>query len=398
MKILYIANLRLPTEKAHGVQIVKMCSAFASLGQKVTLVVPFRWNSAEMRKVRDIFAHYGVERNFNIVTLPSLDLFPLAFGIRAPDKAAFAIQYGTFLLALKAYLAMKGKKYDAIYTRDPRIARLAQKYARNTFLELHTIPKKDDVAAAEQATGVVTITRKLKSLLEDAAVNKEKIISAPDGADLPSEPPRASAEDMKKGLRLPLDAPLIGYAGRLTTFEMEKGIPELLDAFSKLCASGTRARLMVLGSTSENAKQYIQKLSSGDIIQKIHFLGRVAPSKVRNYLQCFDVLVAPFPQNEHYSFAMSPLKIFEYMAAARPIVVSDLPSIREVLAEDEAYFCKAGDVQNLAAAIKKALEDPADAKWRADNAKLRVRDYAWKRRAENILEFMAQRCALQERS
>ena len=42
MKITYLANIRLPTEKAHGIQITKMCESFASLGHEVTLVVPDR--------------------------------------------------------------------------------------------------------------------------------------------------------------------------------------------------------------------------------------------------------------------------------------------------------------------------------------------------------------------
>ncbi len=37
MKILYIANIRLPTEKAHGIQIMKMCEAFAHAGAEVEL-------------------------------------------------------------------------------------------------------------------------------------------------------------------------------------------------------------------------------------------------------------------------------------------------------------------------------------------------------------------------
>src|SRR3989338_580581 len=98
MKILYFANLRLPTEKAHGVQIMKMCEVFgATSGQRpatsVTLVVPWRWRAWQLRGVKDVYAYYGVERNFKIVRLPSLDLFPLARFFPFLDRPAFAIQY-----------------------------------------------------------------------------------------------------------------------------------------------------------------------------------------------------------------------------------------------------------------------------------------------------------------
>ena len=70
MKILYIANIRLPTEKAHGIQIMKMCEAFADIGHKVELIVPWRFNFIKIEP----FEYYGVKKNFKITKLPSLDL------------------------------------------------------------------------------------------------------------------------------------------------------------------------------------------------------------------------------------------------------------------------------------------------------------------------------------
>ena len=55
-KLLYIANLRLPTEKAYGIQIVKMCEAFGLQGIDVTLLHPLRNNHVK----EDIFSYYPV--------------------------------------------------------------------------------------------------------------------------------------------------------------------------------------------------------------------------------------------------------------------------------------------------------------------------------------------------
>ena len=70
MKIIYIANARIPTEKAHGVQIMKMCQAFAKIGNKVTLVLPRRRNPI----IADPFEYYVVSQSFNIIKLPTIDL------------------------------------------------------------------------------------------------------------------------------------------------------------------------------------------------------------------------------------------------------------------------------------------------------------------------------------
>ncbi|MCH7883412.1 hypothetical protein IIA95_03290, partial [Patescibacteria group bacterium] len=74
MKLIYIANARIPTEKAHGIQIMKTCEAFADNGAEIELVVPWRFNPIK----NDPFEYYDVKRVFKIVKIPSLDL--TAFG------------------------------------------------------------------------------------------------------------------------------------------------------------------------------------------------------------------------------------------------------------------------------------------------------------------------------
>ena len=62
MKLIYISNSRIPTEKAYGVQIVKMCEAFAKNGIDVTLLIPKRRSNTD----KDLFSYYGVAPIFKI--------------------------------------------------------------------------------------------------------------------------------------------------------------------------------------------------------------------------------------------------------------------------------------------------------------------------------------------
>jgi hypothetical protein len=65
LKIVYITNARLPTEKAHGVQIIKMNQAFSEAGHKVTLINPWRFQK-EISHKKPIFEFYGVNKTFEI--------------------------------------------------------------------------------------------------------------------------------------------------------------------------------------------------------------------------------------------------------------------------------------------------------------------------------------------
>ena len=92
MKLLYIANMRLPTEKAHGVQIVQNCEALAAAGAEVTLWAARRVNRLKLHGQQDPWSFYGVARDFKIARIPSLDLHWLlpAFAQRFAFWAAMA--------------------------------------------------------------------------------------------------------------------------------------------------------------------------------------------------------------------------------------------------------------------------------------------------------------------
>ena len=70
MQIRYISNARIPTEKAHGVQIMSMCEAFAGLGHDVELVVPRKHDYLKVNP----FEYYGIKNNFRIRALPIFDI------------------------------------------------------------------------------------------------------------------------------------------------------------------------------------------------------------------------------------------------------------------------------------------------------------------------------------
>ena len=73
------------------------------------------------------------------------------------------------------------------------------------------------------------------------------------------------------------------------------------------------------------------------------------------------------------------------MAAGRPIVASDLPSIREVLAHEvNALLVPPGDAAALARAIERLLADPVLASRLARAALDGVPEYSWDRRAERL--------------
>ena len=96
MEIIYIANIRLPTEKAHGHQIMETCQALAATGAHVELWVPWRRNPLR----GDPFAFYNVSRNFTVRRLPAIDLVWLGWA----ERLAFMLETVSFTLSTRLRL------------------------------------------------------------------------------------------------------------------------------------------------------------------------------------------------------------------------------------------------------------------------------------------------------
>jgi len=128
-----------------------------------------------------------------------------------------------------------------------------------------------------------------------------------------------------------------------------------------------------------------------DCNSRVTFTGRVAPVDVAPLLKQADVLILPNPVSAISTAFTSPLKLFEYMAAGRPIVASDLPSIREVLTDGHnALLVEPGNPRALTAAVRRLKEDPQTAARLSHQALEDVREYTWDRRAARLESLFTQ--------
>ena len=178
-----------------------------------------------------------------------------------------------------------------------------------------------------------------------------------------------------------------GYIGSLRTMGMEKGV---IDGLKTLGLLPQNYKFLIVGGEKEDVEFYKNISDELGVSGRVIFTGQILYSDIPKYAAKCDVFVAPFPRNEHFSLYMSPLKIFEYMVSKKPIVTTDLPSLREVLVDGEnAMLIPPGNPQALAGAIIKLKENPEYGKKIADRAYLNVSEkYTWKTRAQKIISFV----------
>jgi glycosyltransferase involved in cell wall biosynthesis len=392
MRLIYIANIRLPTEKAHGLQIMQNCEAFAEAGATVTLWTAQRVNTPELRMV-DPFAHYGVDRRFTIERLPTLDLLPLVPG--RSDLLArliFALQLITFILA--ACLRAPFARADVFYSRDPLLllALSRIKPRRALAYEAHTlspgrISRAIQRRVVRRVGAVFTTTARLREDLIALGADAARVHVAHDGiraARFAALPARDAA---RRALGWQPNAFIVGYVGRLQTMDMDKGVGDLVTALSEL--GGTQIALV--GGPDAMAEALRERWHAlGGAEEDFLYAGQVPPDRVTLYLAAFDVCAMPFPWTTHFAYYASPIKLFEYMAAARAIVASDLPSTAEVVRDGEtALLYPPSDVPALTTALRRLRDDAALRERLGAAAQVEVMaHYTWAARARMILDVI----------
>jgi len=372
LKILYLANARIPSRTANSIQVMKVSAALASLGHEVELVVPrFHGRPAETHGLEE---HYGVRGGFRVRWLA---------GWRLLGRVAWE--------GLAAAHALRSRA-DLFVTRNERVAWTLARAGRATVLEVHQPPAKhldrwamDALAATPGLRLVVVISEALRRRLVAAhpTLGTTRALVEHDGVDLARFAGGPSAPEARARLGWPETPLTAGYAGHLYA---GRGVDLVLELAGRFPLMAFR----LMGGEPE-AVERVREEARDRRLANVTLHGFVANQELPLHLAACDVLLMPYGKRVEASggaetggFA-SPLKLFEYMAARRAILASRLPGVLEVLDEENALLCEPDDPASWAAALERA-RDPALRERLAARARADVEPYAWERRMERILE------------
>ncbi len=379
-KLVYIANLRLPTEKAYGIQIAKTCEAMADLGCSVMLLCPFR-----ISKIKDeFFSYYGIRRNFVFKKIFALDFYLPGF----LNKISFGAKSLCSALVLVLHALVGGA--DIFYTRDEPIAYVLSFFRKNIVFESHRFSNKRKIFYSRFKKinlKIIVISQGLKDDFINFGIEDQNILIARDGVDLSLFDVDISKEEARKKYNLPLDKKIVMYSGHL--FEW-KGAGVLLEAANisdKRQATEDKLLFVFVGGTDYDIQKFRQKAKG---LNNILILGHKPYERIPSLLKAADILVLPNSSKEEISNRYtSPLKLFEYMASQRPIIASDLPSIREVLDENTGYFFKPDNAPSLVSVVDQVINNEPEARDKNMAAFNIVKSFTWQERSRKILIFIS---------
>ncbi len=369
MNLVAIAGSRVPSTTANSIQVMKACQAMAQLGHDVTLLVPAEGRvSPEEMTWDSLAALYGLETPFAVTRLPAPNrrLFTLLAVLRA--RALRADLLYIWMLQSAAF-GLLARLPVILEMHEPPLGRFGPWWYR-LFLRL---PGRKRLAV---------ITRALKDILERDYGPADDVVLAPNGVDLTRFASLPDPDSARRQIGLP-SAPTVVCTGHLYA---GRGA----DLFLALAERIPGARFVWVGGRPEDVEAWRARATSRGL-HNVTFTGFVPNRDLPLYQAAADILLMPYGRRiagsgggDSASVA-SPMKMFEYMAAGRAILTSDLPVIREVLNERNAVFCPPEDVDAWQAALESLLADVSRREALGRRARQDVEQYTWLARARRIL-------------
>jgi len=99
----------------------------------------------------------------------------------------------------------------------------------------------------------------------------------------------------------------------------------------------------------EQERYLKEKVKEYGLEKEVIFTGRVNYDEVVYYINAFDVAVAPFTKERNVIIGLSPLKLYEYLACAKPVIASRIDGVTEVIEEGQCgYLFGIGNAKELA--------------------------------------------------
>lgn len=372
MRVLYAFAEPLPLPRARGVQVAHAISSLVNSGVAVDLAyAPVNGKSP----CEDVSGE----------PQEGLTLIPISRGWPAPLNRIPPISrwHSVRLFEHRLRREIKERRPDVIYMRHLKLAHLVLKSrcstpviyeAHEVFADTAKTKYRKNIGALEgivvrTAAGVVCNSHATANRLSELYGEPARLLVLPNGVARPADLPQKRWDQCARH---------VVYAG---SFFGWKGVDDLVAAAAFLPGF----HITLIGGEPGQIQRITRNLPSEGA--ELELLPRIPNSEVLERLAASCIAVLPNRPDPDSRFT-SPIKLFEYMSAGCAIVCSDLPPMREVLADNEAVWFSAGNPVSLAETLRSIGSSPVLAKALGERARKSSSKYTWQKRANNLKAFL----------
>ena len=229
---------------------------------------------------------------------------------------------------------------------------------------------------------LIAVSGPLRNYLECEGIPGDRIVVLPNGV----EPDRFLLDEERAAERLRLKVAGRYVIGMVATFKPWHGTDVLLAAFELLHRSDPLTHLLLVGDGPLRA-QLEERVRIAGLREAVTFTGTVPHRDVPRHIIAMDVAVVPYPEIEQNYY--SPLKLFEYMAAGRPIVASRMGQVADILVAGETgLLFDPGNVTELSDCLRRVQQSADLGLELGRRAREACRLYTWDNNAARLIEHV----------
>lgn len=375
MHALFAYQEPVPLGQADAEVFVSTMAALSRLGWSVQLAVP-RNGQRHVDLGRSVRDFYHVDGVFEVVEV-------------GRPQSVQSIRHLRHALALPALPEFR--EADFVYTRNLLILAVALIRGQRVVFDHYRLwgdrkrwlkPGLRRLMNHPNFLGLVVHSRYARAGYEALGVPRERVRVIHNGFNPSHLEPRLSQAAARDALRLPRDRCIAVYAGRI---DVDKGVGVLLEMARK----SLDTLYLLVGSKREGP---IEREARS--LENVRVLPWQPLRRTVEYLYAADVLLIPPSQLplEKYKKTVLPLKVFLYLAAARPILAGDTADIADVL-QDGANACLVppDDVSAAVETLARLQTDSDLAGRLSAGAAATSEGLSWDARAERIDRFVRER-------
>ena len=361
--IYYIAEFNLPNSSAYALQVLKMCDAFKKKGYNTSLLLPY--NKSNYSKIKrdyllkekiKIISFYKTEKSFNFLSriLYSYNIF--RFLNNKNDKIKLIISRS--IVASIFLCIFNIKNTLEIHHELSGITKLFF-----LFLKIHYFKKN---------VNFVFIHKNLRKKVYNNHIPSIILDDATDLMDF-------------KNIKLKMIKNACAYTGSLYK---GKGL-ELIIKIAKLLNS---VNFYVYGDLKTLKKEQIDN----KLPKNIKLEGKVSYSQIPKILSKFQILLMPYQKqvnvrhkNLNVAIYMSPLKMFDYLAAGKIIIASNISNYKHILKNNyNCFLCNPENQLEWSKKINYIFKKSNNLKYIKKNSLKTARNYSWDLRVEKLIKFV----------
>jgi len=384
MKIFFTVETDFKIENGHSIHVQMLARALGRLGHEVRIFTP-RFSDFQAK-----------EDGFTISYVPFLAIPKLR-------TVSMVLTYFTYLLFRSV-----ADRPDVFYSRQcfcSGATRLVARLLRRPFFyEVNGLWTEEMIALSEpawkirmvqnierlnvrKAQGVIAVTNGLaEELVEKYQADPERLTVVPNGVDN-SVFQKAQSSDVLRLFALSASARYIGYIGSLSPWQ---GLDTLISALPEVVSEQPSVVLLIVGAGP--LKNELEKtVDAVKLADHVRFLGPVAHTLIPGIIKLCEFCLVPKSAKGIGKHGYSPLKVFEYLAAGKPVIASDVPDINSIVrASNCGLLFKADDPDDLVLKMKMLLNDREKAELLGRNAGKAAEKFDWSAIAARIVSVIRQ--------